>query len=373
MEADLCNKIMHNYMQKKQEHIPFYIKSKNNQPVNVVLIILESFSAKVIESLGGDVNLTPNLNKWVKEGILFKNFYAVGNRSDKGIAALLATYPALMGSYSISYFPEKIEHLDYLAKYFNKNNYKTHFYYAGEIEFYNLKSLVLCSGYDYYYSVQDFPASAKQQNWGIPDALFYQRIIEDMKTFSTPFFLTTYNISSHSPYDIPNIEQKNFCNAISYSDKCLGDFVEQLKKSKFWDNTLLIITSDHGVASYKGTSASNPLSHQIPMLWIGGVVDTSFVNENFGMQSDLTATLIQQLGWKPNKNPFSKNLFENSSFSFYFNTNGYGFLSPQLAYYYDTDRSTIEFLYLTNEQKKDSLLQFSKAFVHFLHEDFRKR
>jgi hypothetical protein len=91
------------------------------------------------------------------------------------------------------------------------------------------------------------------------------------------------------------------------------------------------------------------------------------------MQSDLTATLVQQLGWKSNKNPFFIFLFGNSSFAFYFNTNGYGFLSPQLAYYNDTERSKIEFFYVTSEQTKDSLLQFSKAFVQFLHEDFRKK
>ena len=373
MEQPLCDRIMYNAMQETQENIPIFIKSKDNKPVNVILIILESFSNKVIEPLGGASGIVPNLNRLAQEGILFKNFYATGNRSDKGITALLATYPALVGPYSILRFPEKIKNLDYLSPYFTENNYGTHFYYAGEIEFYDTKTLVLHSGYNHVVSVRDFPSSAKQQKWGVPDALFYQRVLKDMETFTTPFFLATYNISSHPPYDIPGIQEKKYENAIAYSDQYLGDFVTQLKKSSLWDNTLLIITADHGTLDFKNTSISDPLTHQIPMLWIGGVIDTSFVNENIGMQSDLAATLIQQLGWKHHTNPFSKNLFGNGSYAFYFNTNGYGFLSPELAYYNDTEVNRVEYFYVTNESKKDSLLRFSEAFVQFLHADFKKR
>jgi phosphoglycerol transferase MdoB-like AlkP superfamily enzyme len=371
MEDYLCDAIMQNTSQ--EEELPTFIKSQNNKPINVIVVILESFSNKVIESLGGAPNITPNFNKLAQEGILFNNFYATGDRSDKGIAALLASYPAMVGPYSILHFPEKIAHLDFLSKYFMQNNYETHFYYAGEVDFYNTKALVLHSEYDHLISVKDFPASARQQKWGVPDRLFYKRIIQDIETFSTPFFLATYSISSHSPYDIPDIPKKNYENAIRYSDQCLGEFVTQLKQSACWDNTLLILTSDHGVLGFSGTSISNPLSHKIPMLWIGGVIDTAFVHETMGMQPDLSTTLVQQLGWKPNANPFSKNLFGSAAYALYFNTNGYGFISPDLAYYNNLEAHKIDLFYVNNEQKKDSLLRFSEAFVQFLHADFKRR
>ena len=373
MDAHLCDTIMNNALHEKCAEIPVFITSPNNKPVNVILIILESFSNKVIESLGGAAELTPNFNQLSQEGILFKNFYATGDRSDKGIGSLLAAYPAMVGPYSILYFPEKMGNLDFLSQYFTKNNYKTHFYYAGDVDFYNTKSLILQSKYAHLTSVHNFPASARQQNWGIPDELFYKRIMEEVENFSTPFFLVAYNISSHPPYDIPGVTEKNYANAISYSDKWLGDFVAQLKQSDFWDNTLLIFTSDHGTSGFQGTSISDPRTYQIPMLWMGGAIDTTFVNENIGMQTDLTATLIQQLGWQHNPTPFSKNLFGKASHAFYFNTNGYGFLSPELAYYYDVETSQINYFYETTEQKKDSLLNFSKAFMQYLYSDFKKR
>ena len=373
MEQELCNTIMHNSLQGDEEDISIYIKPKNNQPVNVILIILESFSNKVIEPLGGASGITPHFNKLAQEGILFKNFYAVGNRSDKGLGALLASYPAMVGPYSILYFPEKMKNLDFLSQYFTKNGYETYFYYAGETEFYNTKNLILRSQYDHIFSINDFPASDRKQKWGVPDELFYKRIAEDVKSYATPFFLVTYNISLHAPFDVPGISEKNYGNVASYSDWALYDFVMQLKKSAHWDNTLLIITADHGTLGFSYTSLQNPATYHIPMLWIGGVVDTSFVNENIGMQTDLTKTLVQQLGWKPNPNPFAKNLFGNKSYSFYFNTEGFGFISPELSYYNDLEMNKTTFFYMNNEQKKDSLLRFSESFVQYLHQDFKKR
>ncbi|MCL2246041.1 MAG: LTA synthase family protein [Lentimicrobiaceae bacterium] len=373
MEQHQCDSIIQNAISEPQKTIPIFIKPNSKKPVNVILIVLESFSNKVIEPLGGAPEVAPHFNKLAQEGILFSNFYATGNRSDKGIAALLAAYPALVGSYSILYFPEKIKHLDYLSQYFTKNDYKTHFYYAGEVDFYNTKSLILQSNYDDIVSVHNFPASERQQKWGVPDAPFYKKVLEDMSHFSTPFFLVTYNISSHPPYDIPELKERTYENAISYSDKCLGGFIAQLKTTTLWDNTLIIITSDHGTRAFKNSSISDMITYQIPMLWTGGVIDTAFINENIGMQSDLTATLVQQLGWKSAPHPFSKNLFGNHSYALYFNTDGYGFVSPELAYHYDIEINKMEFFYSKNELKKDSLLRFSKAFVQFLHADFRKR
>ena len=371
MEQDLCDTILFNSLKEIEEDVPIFIKPQNNQPVNVILIILESFSNKVIEPLGGASGITPNFNKLAQEGILFKNFYAVGNRSDKGLGALLAAYPAMVGPYSILNFQEKMENLDFVSQYFSKRVYETYFYYAGETEFYNTKTLALSSKYDHIYSVKDFPASARKQKWGVPDEIFYKKIAEDVNTFISPFFLVTYNISLHSPYDIPGISEKSYRAAAAYSDQCLYDFVSQLKKCDFWNNTLLIITSDHGTLRFTETTLSHPLTYHIPMLWLGGVIDTSFVNETIGMQTDLTETLVQQLGWKSNANLFSKNLFGKKSYSFYFNTEGFGFISPELSYYNDMEMNEKTFFYINNEQKKDSLMRFSESFVQYLHYDFK--
>jgi len=82
---------------------------------NVIIIILESFTAKIIEPLGGMRGITPALNSLVREGILFDQFYASGDRTDKGLLAILSAYPAQPRT-SIIRFPHKTQNLPFLSR-----------------------------------------------------------------------------------------------------------------------------------------------------------------------------------------------------------------------------------------------------------------
>ena len=107
---------------------------KKDGPVNVVLIIWESFTAKVAGSVGGDPRITPQFDKLSKEGILFTNMYASGNRSDKGMVSILSGYPA-QPTNSIIKIPKKTASLPALPREFARNGWNTSFYYGGETEF----------------------------------------------------------------------------------------------------------------------------------------------------------------------------------------------------------------------------------------------
>ena len=356
--------------------IPILLKSKNSEPVNVIVIILESFSNKLIEPLNGIADLTPHFNALSKEGILFSSFYATGNRSDKGLPSLLASYPAVIGNYSIVYYPNKLPHLDYLSVPFKQRQYTTSFYYGGNIHFYNTKSLLLHAEMDNIISDDHFDRAAATQKWGIPDEHLYAKVFQDIQHLKEPFFTAIYTISSHPPYDIPSFQkhENKYLNAIAYADSCLGSFINQLKKSSIWEHTLVIITSDHGALEPFSTSIEEPASYNIPMLWIGGVVDTVFTHPTVGMQTDLFPTLTQQMGWKvPRSTCFSKNLFGKTGFAFYFNSKGYGFVSEHCAFFQNIETKQMNEFYCLSPTRQDSSITFSKAFVQYLHHDFNRR
>jgi phosphoglycerol transferase MdoB-like AlkP superfamily enzyme len=60
------------------------VKVLNSERPNVVIIIMESFTAELVGSLGGEKGVTPNFDKLSTEGILFENIYAAAGRTDKG-------------------------------------------------------------------------------------------------------------------------------------------------------------------------------------------------------------------------------------------------------------------------------------------------
>jgi len=132
---------------------------------NIILIILESFTSKIVEPLGGMPGITPELNALTKEGILFKNFYASGDRTDKGLVSLLSSYPAQPRS-SIVKYPNKTQYLAYLPKVLSKNGYHTSFVYGGDVGFANMESYLTQGGFSHITDEDEFDSNHNNSKLG---------------------------------------------------------------------------------------------------------------------------------------------------------------------------------------------------------------
>ena len=351
---------------------PGLIKLDSAKQPNVILIILESFSNKVIADLGGMHDIAPNLDSLCKTSTVFTSFYSTGNRSDRGISALLGGYPSLLST-SIMVYPEKSRSLTLLPEYFNRKNYHTSFYYGGDINFYNLKTFVLQSNCSQIITKADFPANlGRMSKWGVPDGYVFERALEDLKTEKEPFMKTIYTISSHPPFDVPyskidgNSNEKKYLNSVAYADSCLGKFIDEFRKSPLWKNTLFIVTSDHGNMEPGPTDITDPASYRIPLIWSGGVVDSVQRIETITQQIDFGTTLIHQLGWETDPSKFSKDFFTSSPYAFYMHDGGWVYVVPEGCFRFDQDRKSFS----PNPEEKPVNLQFPKAYMQVLHDDF---
>ncbi|MFL5730279.1 MAG: LTA synthase family protein, partial [Cytophagaceae bacterium] len=307
--------------------------------VNVVLIIWESFTAKVVKETGGKDSVTPEFSRLIKEGILFNNIYASGDRSDKGLVAILAGYPA-QPTASIITNPAKAMHLPSISSELKNKGYSTSFYYGGEPEFANIKSFLLNHNVDKLVSKSDFEEKYWNSKWGAHDEIVLERFLEDMSREKQPFFGSLFTLSSHEPFEVPippvfagDDQQTQFLNSLYYTDQCIGKFIEKAKKTSWWDNTVIIIIADHGhpYPSKDGVPNHEPDEFHIPMLWLGGALTSGpQINPQTGSQTDLANTLLHQMGIYTNKFPFSKDLMveENSPFAYYSFNNGFGYIQP---------------------------------------------
>jgi len=78
-----------------QKEDTLFFKALNTTRPNVVLIIWESLTSMASKKMGGAYEgVLPELEQLAQEGILFENFYASGERSDKGLLSILSGYPA---------------------------------------------------------------------------------------------------------------------------------------------------------------------------------------------------------------------------------------------------------------------------------------
>lgn len=356
---------------------PQLIKLNPEKQPNVILIILESFSNKVIAPLGGMHGIAPNLDSLCTRSTVFTSFYSTGNRSDRGISAVLGGYPSLLST-SIMVNPEKSRSLTLLPEYFKRKNYNTSFYYGGDINFYNLKTFVLQGNYGRLITKADFPSGlGRMSKWGVPDEYVFERALADLKTEKEPFMKTIYTISSHSPYDVPfsrfpgKSYEDRYLNSVAYTDSSLGIFIDGFRKSPLWENTLLIVTADHGAIQGGPTDITEPASYRIPLIWSGGVVDSLQRIETITMQSDFGTSLVHQLGWETDPSRFSKDFFTSHPFAFYMLDSGWGYIVPEGNFYFDQNSNNYIKRPVGTENAVD--LSFPKAYMQVLHDDFISR
>ena len=218
--------------------------------MNVVLVIWEGFTAKAVNEKWEGVIVTPGFNKLKEEGIYFPNVYASGDRTDKGIAAILSAYPA-HPVHAVLKSPVKAAKLPSLPKQFKKAGYQTSFYYGGETEFANIKAYLVNSNFDDYITIDDFEKKDLNSKWGAHDGVVAEKITR--RKWQEPFFLTWLTLSSHEPFEIPSKKlfaaggnDARYLDALHYSDSVVYNFVEFCKRQSWWNNTVLAIVPDHG-------------------------------------------------------------------------------------------------------------------------------
>ncbi len=344
---------------------------------NVILIILESFTAKIIQPLGGQADITPALNALTKEGILFTNFYASGDRTDKGIVSILSGYPAQPRT-SIIKYPNKTESLPYLPRAMEKIGYHTSFVYGGNIGFANMESYLTNAGFGNITSDDDFDSDIDNSKWGVADHYVFEQMLNECDTAKNPFFKVMLSLSSHEPFEVPmdpvfkgQDESSKFLNACFYTDKSLGEFIREAKKKSWWNNTLIIITADHGHRFPNPNELKEKDRFKIPMLWLGGAIskqDTTI--QTFGIQTDISNTLLNQVGVHVNEFTFSKNLMADdvNSFALYIFNNGFGYVAPHDENIFDFDLQN----YLKKEGDEKQL-PLGKAYLQKLFHDYNSR
>lgn len=316
---------------------------KTNRP-NIVLIMLESFSSKLIEPLGGKAGVTPNFNALSNEGIFFTRMISSGDRSDKGIIAIVSGFPA-QSTQSVIKYPTKSRKLPTISGALVDAGYSAAFYYGGDPDFANIRSFLYSAKFGRIITQDDFPRSYRNSKWGVHDEHVFKNLLNDIDTAKGPFFKMFFTLSSHEPFEIPakpkfigNEEVDKYLSSAYYTDSCLGNFFAQAKKRDWYSNTLFILIADHGHRHLGKKVIHSADRFSIPMLWVGGALkcEPQKIDKTCS-QIDLASTLLCQLNLNDSAFVFSKNILNTHTqpFAYYAFNNGYGFVSQTDTIVYD--------------------------------------
>lgn len=250
-------------------------------------------------------SVAPGFAELKNEGVFFSNVYANNFRTDRGLVSLLNGWVGLPTT-SVMKMSGKCKSLPSLAKSLATQGYHSAFYYGGDIDFTNMRGYLYETGYEQVHGGDHYASAPVKSKWGVDDQYVLQSVVGDLSP--QPFFATCLTLSSHEPWEVPFSRLKDEkANAFAYTDSCIYSMVRELKQMALWDNLLLIIVPDHGVA-WSGHGPADVEVARIPMLWLGGAVAAPAVVDCLMNQSDIAATLLAQMQIQQNDFIFSRNV-----------------------------------------------------------------
>ncbi len=234
------------------------------QGKNLIMVQLEAFQSFVLNRTINGQEITPNLNRLAKSSLVFDNLYyqtALGNTSDAEFLANTSMLPAQEGAAYYEYAANTFQSLPQALK---EAGYQTAVMHANRPGFWNRLSMYRSMGFDTYESNQNFTID-ETYILGLTDHSFYRQAVEKLKQYRQPFYSFLVSLSSHFPFNDPNIPlddlldlgefegtfMGDYLESIHYADQAIGILISELKTAGLWDNSAVVFYGDHGAIPYE--------------------------------------------------------------------------------------------------------------------------
>ena len=303
-----------------------------NKKPNVVFILIESMSGSFMSEFGNEEKITPFLDSIANESLFFKNLYATGNRTVRGMEAVTLSIPPTPGQ-SIVKRPNNAN-LYTISNVFKSKNYQCNFFYGGDGYFDNMNAFYGGNGFDIYdrgrgsilsdaikttrHNIEDNEVTFENA-WGICDEDIYNKMIKVADEYhqkNKPFLNFIMTTSNHRPYtypnnkiDIPSGTGRN--GAVKYSDYALQQMFAKAKNKPWFKNTIFVFVADH-CASSAGKDEIDVKNYQIPAIIYGQNLIQPQKVTKLCSQIDVFPSLFGQLHWSYTSNFFGTDVLSNS-------------------------------------------------------------
>lgn len=369
---------------------------------NVILVQLESTDNFVVGLTLNNQEITPNLNHLLKESMYFPHFYSQigqGSTSDAEFITNTSIYPLQKGGISTNYV-----NIDYpsLPRLLKTKGYISVTFHTNVATYFNRHNLYPSLGFDKYYDKAYYQDEDLLGRFGSSDEILFKKalpILINYQKNNDPFYASLITVTHHHPFILPedrkqillppqleNTSIGNYLSSVNYQDYALGKFIENLKATNLWNNSILVVFGDHsGISKVMKRQNQDILGKEqdavvglnVPLLIrVPGLKPQ--VIETIGGQVDILPTLANLLGIRlEDQITFGQDIlnYDHNLLGFrFFHPDG-TFITSDMLHLVGSDMNenlgtqTIsknqEFV-LKEEQRIKSLMQLSDRYLQFL-------
>jgi phosphoglycerol transferase MdoB-like AlkP superfamily enzyme len=301
-----------------------YVSQEPYRKVNVVILILESFSKEYMGYFNKRMNCTPFLDSLCRHGLVCTNAYANGRTTLEALPSILASLPSLDDRPFIlsSAMQKPFESLPHI---FNRARYNTSFFYGARNGNLGIDNFARAALFNKYIGLTDYNTDNKNNqdfdgHWGIYDEEFLQYFSKKLSSYQQPFFSCLLTLSSHSPFSIPekhvmkfNSNREPHLNSIMYADYALKQFFKTASKEKWFDNTMFVLVGDHSSYPNSEYYTNEKGLFSIPIIYFSAS-DSSLTGtyHSITQQCDIMPSIVDYVHDSHSIYTFGNSIFDSS-------------------------------------------------------------
>ncbi len=331
------------------------ISLENKKDKNVVIIFMESMSAKLLSSYGNKEELTPYIDSLLNESINFSQIFSTGIHTNHALYSTLYSYPVIMKRNSMK--GSVIPNYRGLPTVMKDNGYSTMFFMTHESQYDNMNAFFRTNGFDEIYAQENYPRDKVANNFGVQDDFLFEYALDKLSEKAVKnekFFASILTISNHPPYVVPDWfkakSEKPENQIVEYADYCIKVFMTKASKQSWFDNTLFVFLGDHGKMVGVPESEMPDSYNHIPVFFYSKNINQETLSQ-LGSQVDIAPTLLSYLNISYIQNNFGIDLLKNKRESvFYTADNMMGCRNDSALYIYAPGED-MEFIYTINNGK----------------------
>ena len=318
---------------------------------NLIVFQVEALQNFVINLHYNNQEITPNLNAFIEDSgsIYYDNYFQLigrGNTSDAEFVTNNSLHPSMESPTYTQFQDNTFYGLPWILR---DNGYSSWVFHGYEKTFWNRNKAYDNQGFQRYISQEDFNVGDVIE-LGITDGDFFDQSMDYLKELDSkdenPFYAFIITLSSHNPFTMPEkykeiklLEEHedtilgDYLNSIHYVDKCIGEFMKNLKEEGLYDNTVFALYGDHFaipnsspddvklMGEFLGEKYNFDHIMNVPLIINVPNTNIGYTNHKVGSLIDFAPTILNILGYENQKGVFFGRDLENFD--------GYNNVKPQ--------------------------------------------
>ncbi len=298
----------------RQYHPP--AAGSDKKKLNVVVLILESFSKEYIGFYGNEKGYTPFLDSLMQHSLVYDRAYANGLTSIQGVPSITSGLLSLMQQPYIS-SPFSGNNITTLASVLNDEGYQTAFYHGATNGSMRFDGFCKAAGFRHYIGRTEYNNNAHfDGQWGIWDEEFLQYFSGSLSHTKTPFLGMAFTINSHHPFVIPKKYEGRFktgnipmLRAVGYTDYALKRFFQTASQQPWYNRTLFVITADHTGPISQPAARTAKEVYAVPLIFYRPTGELKGRDSMIANQIDILPTVLDYIGYRKPFIAFGESLF----------------------------------------------------------------